>query len=100
MEVKKFFNESKLTMKISGRIDTNTSVQLNKEIKGSIEGVSNLIFDLDDVTYISSAALRVFLSAGNIMKQQGKMSIINANSDLMDVFNVTGFTEIIDIHEK
>lgn len=100
MEIKKFLNESKLTMKISGRIDTNTSNQLKKEIKGSIEGVTNLVFDLDDVDYISSAALRVFLSAGNIMQQQGKMSIINANSDLMDVFKVTGFTEIINICEK
>ena len=100
MEIKKFLNESKLTMKISGRIDTNTSNHLKREIKGSIEGVTNLVFDLDDVDYISSAALRVFLSAGNIMQQQGKMSIINANSDLMDVFKVTGFTEIINVYEK
>ena len=100
MEIKKVLNESKLTMKISGRIDTNTSTQLKKEIKGSIEGVTNLVFDLDEVDYISSAALRVFLSAGNIMQQQGKMSIINANSDLMDVFKVTGFTEIINVYEK
>ncbi|MBP3723257.1 MAG: STAS domain-containing protein [Selenomonadaceae bacterium] len=100
MEIKKFLNESKLTMKISGRIDTNTSTQLKKEVKGSIDGVTNLVFDLDEVTYISSAALRVFLSVGNIMQQQGKMSIINANSDLMDVFKVTGFTEIINVYEK
>ena len=100
MEIKKFLNDAKLTVKISGRIDTNTSIQLKKEVMGDIEDINNLIFDLDEVTYISSAALRVFLAMGNTMQQQGKMSIINANSDLMDVFKVTGFTEIMDIHEK
>ena len=80
-----------------GRIDTVTSPELEKEIKSIISGLSELLFDFEKVQYISSAGLRVLLSAQKVMNTQGKMKLINVNESIMEILEVTGFTEILTI---
>lgn len=97
MEIIKTTNANTLTMKIDGRLDTNSAPQLEKELFESLDGVEVLIFDLADMPYTSSAGLRVFLKAQKMMNKQGSMKIKNACDDVMEVFEITGFSEIIDI---
>lgn len=84
---------------LEGRLDTTTAPQLEAEIKGKINGITVLDVDFSDLSYISSAGLRVLLSAQKIMNKQGKMTIYNANADIMDVFEVTGFIDILNVEE-
>ena len=82
---------------LEGRLDTTTAPQLEKELKDDIDGVSELSFDFSKLEYISSAGLRVILSAQKIMNKQGHMVIRNVNDDIMEIFEVTGFSDILDI---
>ena len=84
-------------MTVSGRIDTVTAPQFQDGVKPDLEGVSNLVIDFADVKYISSAGLRVLLSLQKIMNKQGTMKLINVNSTINDVFEVTGFSDILTI---
>lgn len=97
MEVKKLVNDSELTISIVGRIDSNTSPDLEKELKCSIEGIKTLVLDFEGVEYISSAGLRVLLSMQKIFRTQGKMIIKNVNESVLEVFEITGFSEILTI---
>lgn len=87
----------KLTVGLEGRLDTTTAPQLEGELRTAVDGVTELEFDLAKLEYISSAGLRVLLAAQKVMNRQGKMVIRNANSDLMDIFEVTGFVDILHI---
>lgn len=87
----------KLTLKIEGRIDTKTAPKLEQAISGALDGVKSLVFDLEQTSYISSAGLRVLLIAQKQMNKQGDMTIIHANSDIMEIFEVTGFTDILTL---
>ena len=86
-----------LTLSVSGRVDTTTAPELEKVIFDNIEGVSELILDLKDMPYTSSAGLRVILKAQKAMQQQGKLVIKNVQSDVMEIFEITGFADILDI---
>lgn len=97
MKVDKKTNGKKLTVAIEGRVDTTTAPDLEKEIKGSIENISDLVLDFEKVEYISSAGLRVLLSTQKIMNRQGEMSLINVSSDIMEILDVTGFSDILTI---
>ncbi len=97
MTLSKDVNGNALTISISGRLDTTTAPELETEIKNSIEGVQDLVIDIKDLDYISSAGLRVLLSAQKIMNKQGSMVVKNANEAVMEVFEVTGFTDILTI---
>lgn len=97
MEIIKSLDNDKLTMAVKGRLDTTTAPSLERELKSGLNGVSELIFDLSDLVYISSAGLRVLLSAQKVMNKQGKMVVKHANTDIMDVFEVTGFVDILNI---
>lgn len=97
MEIKKTITGSKMVLVLSGRLDTNTSPQLEAAIKEDISSIELLEIDLVDLAYISSAGLRVLLSAQKIMNKQGDMIIRNVNEDIMDVFEVTGFVDILNI---
>jgi len=97
MEIKKDANGSDLDLVVSGRLDTTTAPQLESVLKDSLNGVSSLAFDFSNLEYISSAGLRVLLSAQKTMNKQGKMVIRHANSVVMEVFEVTGFTDILTI---
>ena len=97
MTVDKISEADKLLVKIQGRVDTTTAPVLEKEIKSSLEGVSELTLDFAGTEYISSAGLRVLLSAQKIMNRQGAMKLINVSDDIMEIFEVTGFTDVLTI---
>ncbi len=96
MTVTKEQDGTKLTVFIEGKLDAVTSPQFEEEL-GDLKGVEELVFDLKDLIYTSSAGLRVMLNAQKIMDDQGEMVIINANEDVMDIFKETGFDKIFDI---
>lgn len=91
--------ETNLLIALEGRLDTATAPQLEEELKQSIAGVTELIFDFAKLEYISSAGLRVLLFAQKTMNRQGGMTIRNANEIVMEVFEVTGFVDILDIQQ-
>lgn len=89
-----------ITILISGRLDKVSSPQLLEEMKPEVEKGKDIVFDLKDLTYISSAGLRVLLSTTRDVKEKGKKTTItNVNSDVMDIFNITGFTYMLDIKQ-
>ena len=87
----------KLTLALEGRLDTTTAPQLEEEIKGALSGVTELVLDFSRLEYLSSAGLRVILSAQKIMNKQGKMVIRHVNETILEVFEVTGFSDILTI---
>ena len=88
-----------VTIALSGRLDTTTAPQLEAELADALKGVALLIFDLSDLEYLSSAGLRVILAAQKRMNIQGKMIVRHANETIMEIFTVTGFTDILTIEE-
>ena len=97
MTIEQLKNEEKLTLAVEGRIDTKTAPELEKTLQDVLDGIKELVFDFAKVSYISSAGLRVLMMAQNQMNQQGTMTILHANKDLMEIFDITGFTEILTI---
>ena len=97
MTINKSSDKPNLKFSIQGRIDTNTSPELDKAVNESIDGVTNLIFDFEKVEYIYSAGLRVLLSAQKKMNKQGTMKVINVGDAIMEIFEVTGFSDILTI---
>ncbi len=87
----------KLTLTITGRLDTSTAPKLEEELKTSYDGTTELVFNLAKLEYISSAGLRVLLSAQKTMNKQGTMKVINAPEEIMEIFEITGFTDILNI---
>ncbi|MCR5136617.1 MAG: STAS domain-containing protein [Oscillospiraceae bacterium] len=88
---------SALTFELEGRLDTTTAPQLEAEVKSALTGVSDLTVDMGKLEYISSAGLRVLLSTQKAMNRQGSMRVIHANETVMEIFEVTGFTDILTI---
>ena len=99
MNILKKQEGSKLTVALEGRLDTTTSPQLEEELKASLDGVTELRFDLSAMEYISSAGLRVLLSAQKVMNRQGEMVVAGASDEIMEIFEVTGFVDILNIEE-
>lgn len=97
MTIEKKVNGSAVTLALGGRLDTNTSKDLEAALKECITGCTELVFDLADLEYTSSAGLRVLLNAQKTMKKQGSMIIRNVNADVMEIFEVTGFVDILVI---
>ncbi len=97
MEITKKREESKLTLGLSGRLDTLTAPQLEAVIQNEMDGVTDLIFDLKDLIYVSSAGLRVFLMAQKTMNKKGSMELCNVCEDIKEVFTITGFADIFTI---
>lgn len=97
MRIEKKNEGTSLTLALSGRLDTITSPELESEIKAGLGGVTELVFDLSGLEYISSAGLRVLLTAQKIMNKQGRMVVRNVSAAIQDIFEVTGFTEILTI---
>ena len=90
-------NASELTVALSGRLDTNTAPELEAALKTALEGVEELTFDFERLDYISSAGLRVLLATQKTMNRQGSMKVKNANEIIMEIFEVTGFADILTI---
>lgn len=97
MEIVKNGNGESLVISLVGRLDTTTAPQLEEEIKTSLVGVTDFVFDFADLEYVSSAGLRVLLFAQKTMNAQGTMVIKNVSTDIMDVFEITGFADILTI---
>jgi len=97
MTINKTLNGQTLTLALEGRLDTSTAPQLESEVKSSVEGITDLIFEISGLEYISSAGLRVLLSAQKIMNKQGSMKVKGANEAIMEIFDVTGFVDILNI---
>ena len=96
MKIRKEQNGGALDIAPEGRLDTTTAPELEAELK-NLEGVTELKFDLAGLEYISSAGLRVLLSAQKMMNKQGSMIILNTRPEIMDIFEITGFTDILNI---
>ncbi len=97
LNITKNANGAELFVGLEGRLDTVTAPSLENELKASLDGVESLIFDLAELQYISSAGLRVLLSAQKVMNKQGSMVIRNASEDVREIFDVTGFSDILKI---
>ena len=84
-------------LKISGRLDTSTAPELEATINNCLAGVEDLVMDFEGLEYVSSAGLRVILKTQKIMNKQGSMKIINVNDTIMEVFDITGFADVLTI---
>ena len=101
MDIIKNFEDGILTLNLIGRLDTTTSPLLENEVKELTEDVKELVFDLDKLDYISSAGLRVFLSAQKIINGfENKMIVKNVKDEVLEVFEITGFTDILNIEKE
>lgn len=97
MEIKKEQNGNALTLKIIGRLDAGSAPELSKELTTSLNGVTDLTFDLAELKYVASAGLRVLLVAQKRMNKQGSMKLINVNETVMEVLDMTGFSNLMTI---
>jgi len=97
MTIDKVQDGAKLTVKVSGRLDTTTAPELEDDLKASLDGIEDLTMDFSDLEYISSAGLRVLLSAQKIMNKQGSMVVRNISEEIREIFDVTGFSDILTI---
>lgn len=97
MTINKMTEGTKLTVALSGRMDTSTAPLLDAELKASLPGVEELVLDFAELSYLSSAGLRVLLSAQKTMARQGGMVLKNVNETIMEVFEITGFVDILTI---
>ncbi|MCR4615734.1 MAG: STAS domain-containing protein [Clostridiales bacterium] len=97
MQIKSNRENDRLTIFISGRVDTVTAPELERYINENIGGVIELILDLKDMSYTSSAGLRVILKTQKAMNKQGSMKVVNVQDDVMEIFEMTGFSDILNI---
>ena len=97
MTIEKMRNNNELTVSLEGRLDTVTAPSLEEELKANLDGVQELVFDFQALEYISSAGLRVLLMAQKTMNKQGSMVIRNVNVTIAEVFEITGFADMLTI---
>lgn len=97
MEITKNKNDNTLEISVSGRLDTVTAPDLEGELNSSLDSVTELVLDFSKLEYISSAGLRVLLGAQKKMNACGKMVVKNVNDDIKEVFDITGFSDILTI---
>ena len=97
MNIIKNVEDKKLTLAVEGRLDTTTAPELEEVVKESVEGIEELEMDFSKLEYISSAGLRVLLATQKIMSEKGSMVIKGANETVKEVFDVTGFCDILTI---
>lgn len=97
MKISKTQSEKELTIALEGRLDTVTAPELEKELKDTLDQADSLTLDFSGLEYISSAGLRVMLSAHKAMQGKGGMKIIHVNEIVREVFDVTGFSDILHI---
>ena len=88
---------AEMTVSLAGRLDTATAPKLEEALSESLEGVKVLIIDMEELDYISSAGLRVLLAAQKTMNRQGEMKVVHVNDTIMEIFDVTGFSDILTI---
>ena len=97
MTINKITEGSVLTVALEGRLDTMTSTSLEEELTASLDGITDLVLDIDKLEYMSSAGLRVLLAVQKRMSKQGSMKVTHVNPIIMEIFEVTGFSDILTI---
>ncbi len=97
MTIEKLLNGEQATLVVAGRLDTQTAPELEKEVGSVVSGLKELTFDMAGLEYVSSAGLRVILKAQKIMNAQGSMKLTGVNDNIMEVFDITGFLDILTI---
>ena len=97
MTIEKKINGEAVTLIVSGRLDTQTAPELENELDASLAGLKDLTFDMTNLEYVSSAGLRVILKAQKVMNAQGSMKLTGVNDSIMEVFDITGFLDILTI---
>lgn len=97
MNIEKNLNGKELVLAVSGRLDTTTAPLLENEIKDGLLGIECLVFDFSSLEYLSSAGLRVLLQAQKTMNKQGEMIIKNINETVREIFDVTGFSDVLTV---
>ncbi len=97
MNINKTVNATELTVALEGRLDTATAPALEAELNQSLSGITKLVLDFSALEYLSSAGLRVLLSAQKTMNKQGEMIVKNVNETINEIFEVTGFCDVLTI---
>ena len=97
LNIKNNREDARLTVTLEGRLDTTTAPDLEKNLQESIQSVEELVMNCEKLDYISSAGLRVLLSAQKIMNKQGGMKLCHVNENIMEILEVTGFVDILTI---
>ena len=97
MTIEKKLAGDALTIVVAGRLDTQTAPELECELDAALPGVKDLTFDMTGLEYVSSAGLRVILKAQKVMNAQGAMKLTGVNDNIMEVFDITGFLDILTI---
>ena len=97
MTITKTQEGTKLTVAIEGELNTNTAPDLEKEFETCLDGITSLVIDAQNMEYISSAGLRALFGAAEVMQDKGDIGVISSNEEVKNVFEVTGFVDIIDV---
>ena len=97
MTINKTKENDKLTVNVQGRLDTATAPELEQSLNESMEGVNELVMDLEGLEYMSSAGLRIMLASQKAMSSKGGMKVVNVNDIIMEIFEITGFADILTI---
>lgn len=97
MKINTIKDNDKITIAVEGRVDSTTAAEFEAAIKSETDQVTELVFDFKDLAYISSAGLRILLGTQKLMTAKGKMKIINVNETVNEIFEITGFSYILDI---
>ena len=97
MTIKKTITDASAALEIIGRLDTTTAPELEATIDGCVAGIKELVLDCTALEYVSSAGLRVILKAQKLMNAQGNMKLTHVNETIMEVFDITGFADILTI---
>ena len=97
LKIAKNVDGEKLTVALEGRLDTTTAPQLNDELKSALDGITELVIDAETLEYISSAGLRVLLSAQKSMAKKGSMVVKNVSEEVQEILEVTGFIDILTV---
>lgn len=97
MKINHCKEEQKLTVAVEGRLDTTTAPEFEKALGELLNGVTELVLDMTNLEYVSSAGLRVILKVQKVMFSQGRMKLTGVNESVMEVFEITGFSDILTI---
>ncbi|MBQ9060732.1 MAG: STAS domain-containing protein [Firmicutes bacterium] len=99
LNIRKDKNDGSLTIFLEGKLDTVTAQELDAAVKEDIDDVTELVFDMNELRYISSAGLRVLLGAQKVMNEQGEMRVVKPNEIICEIFEDTGFYNILTIED-
>ena len=97
MTIEKKLEGTSLSVALAGRLDTVTAPDLDAELKPVLEGITELVFDFEQLEYVSSAGLRVLLHAQKVMNAQGTMKVTHVRPEILEIFEITGFNDILTI---